>query len=184
MAIKNEIADKFDKSDGCSAEATARQSNGPGNGNIDISSNNQTNQPESENTDEGGHSSNSPAYNHSELQGSSNPASNLLQSDNELQPESNPNDEHQEEVLPALGEDPAAGSQQDLEEPFDDHQVSSESQDSSSTNPEHDHLQNPSDHERVVDQNSCLDQSSASTLTSQPSPSEVGKLYALHIHLS
>lgn len=173
MAIKNEIAVKFDKSDGCSAEATGRQNNGPGNGNK---------QPESENTDEGGHSS--PAYNYSALQGSSNPASNPLQSDNELQPDSNPNDENQEEVLAELGEDPEAGSQENLEEPFDDRQVSSESRDSSSTNPEHDHLQNPSDHERAGDQNSCLDQSSASTLTSQPSPSEVGKLYALRIHLS
>ncbi|XP_078382169.1 uncharacterized protein LOC144664816 [Oculina patagonica] len=148
---------KFDKPSGCSNEAPARQSNCQGNGNKDITSNNQTsNQPESENT-AGEQTTTASA----ELQRSGNPALNLLQSDEF--PESSLNDPKQQVVLPTLERDSGDGkSQQDLEEAVDDHQVSSETHDSSSTNPERDQLQDPNSL-RVADQNSSHDQSSASS---------------------
>lgn len=146
-----------------------RQSNSQENGNKDISSNDQSsiNQPESENT-EGGHSTAASA----ELQRSGNPASNPLLSDSKLS-ESSSNDQNHQEVSATLEEDLDDGSQQELEEPIDDLQVSSES-DSSSTNLEHDHLQNPNS-QTTVDQNSSHDQSPASS-ASQSSQCEVGKL--------
>lgn len=159
---------KFDKPSGCSNEATARQSNGQGNGNKDISSNQTSNQPESENS-EGEQTTTASA----ELQRSGNPASNPLQSDNKF-PESRSNDPNQQVVLPTLERDPDDGSQQDLEEPFDDLQVSSESHDSSSTNPERDQLQDPNSL-RAVDQNSSHDQFSASS-AAQSSQCGDGKL--------
>lgn len=146
-----------------------RQSNSQDNGNKDISSNDQslTNQPESENT-EGGPSTAASA----ELQRSGNPASNPLLSDKV--PESSSNDPNHREVSATLEEDPDDGSQQDLEEPVDDHQVSNESHDSSSAKLEHDHLQNPKS-QTTVDQNSSHDQSPASFA------SQLGKLCGKHI---
>ncbi len=81
-------------------------------------------------------------------------------------------------VLPTLERDSGDGkSQQDLEEAVDDHQVSSETHDSSSTNPERDQLQDPNSL-RVADQNSSHDQSSASSAaqSSESSQCEDGKL--------
>ena len=73
----------------------------------------------------------------SELKRSSNPASNPLLTDN--MPPSDSGDKSQEDVLPTSGEDSVDGTRQVLlEPPFDELQASSDSHDSSITNPEHD----------------------------------------------
>lgn len=134
----SEITVKCDEpSGGCADEAMAVQSNsqGNGNGNKGISRMNQAsaNKTESENT-EGQNST--PVF--AELQGSSNPAVLSFQSDSSLpDAQSNLNDQNQQGQLPPLGENPDDGSEQ--VEPHDDLQESSESHDSSGTNPECDH---------------------------------------------
>ena len=118
------------KSDLKPSECNSNEATGNGNFNIPLS-NDQTppNQPEGEDTD-GGHSTSV-----AELQGSGNPASSPLQTERRLSPSYS----SEQNVLPILGEDPAEGSQQDSLEPhFDELQASSDSHDSSSTNPEHD----------------------------------------------
>lgn len=136
--VTSEITVKCDEpSGGRSDEVMAMQSNsqGNGNGNKDISRMNQAsaNNTESENT-EGGNSTSVCG----ELQGSSNPAVLSFQSDSSLpDAQSNLNDQNQQGQLPPIGENPDGSSEQ--VEPHDDLEESSESHDSSGTNPECDH---------------------------------------------
>ena len=73
-----------------------------------------------------------------ELQGSCNPAVPSLKSNSLPDAQSHLNDQKQQGQLPLLGQNPEEGSNQNLVEPHDNLQESSESHDSSGTNPEHD----------------------------------------------